>query len=91
MICLECKGENFILSTTKLVTEKFKIQKNGKLAKTPYYRYEDTDTSGEWDNIVICTNCSAEFAIKHVSHDDLIDDFDFSKVDLEKDGVVYDV
>lgn len=85
--CPICGGETFVLESTIIVTEKYKIYKNGTLSYHPIKTNVDDSDRADNDNIVRCTDCNSGFVLPHKSRYDLLHKVNFSKIDLRKDAV----
>jgi predicted nucleic acid-binding Zn-ribbon protein len=88
MKCLKCGCEKFILESMVFAKEKYTIYINGKRAVRPFSKEEDNELRAEFDNTVKCTNCNTEYVIFEKDRDDLLNNTDFSKVDLETEAEI---
>lgn len=87
MKCPKCGCEKFILETTVILTEKYKIYKNGRVSDHPTGLNIDDYDVAEYDNLVRCTSCNIGYAILDKSRPELIRKTDFSIVDLMTEGI----
>lgn len=87
MKCPKCGCESFILETTVIVTEEYKIYKNGKVSNHPIKTKISNYDMAENDNIIRCTNCNIGYVIPQKSRFELINKTDFSKIDLKTEGI----
>lgn len=82
MKCIKCKSENFTLETTVIVTEKYKIYKNGRVSDHPVKTEYDNQDMADNDNIVRCDNCKQGYVIKHQGRNDLLRKINFNDIAL---------
>jgi hypothetical protein len=86
MNCLKCNGNNFIIESTIILTEKYKIQKNGRVAEHPFEKKIDIDNAADYDHIIRCVNCKQGYSLQEKSRIDLLKKTDFTQIDLIKDA-----
>ena len=84
MKCPKCGCESFIVESDILVTEKYKIYKNGRVSDHPISKEICREDMAEYDNLVRCNNCKTAYSIHYKGRDDLLYKTDFSKVNLEE-------
>jgi len=84
--CPKCGCENFVLESTVIVTEKYKIYKNGRVSDHPVKTDFSNYDMAEYDNIIRCTNCNIGYVIPFKSRPELIRQTDYSKINLNNDG-----
>ncbi len=88
MKCIKCSSENFILESTIVLEEKYKIYKNGRIADHPFKKNIAAVDMADNDNIIRCIRCNATYVLVGKGRHDLIHKVDFKDVDLEKDAVI---
>lgn len=59
--CIKCGGDEFLIESTVVVTEIYKIFKNGKVARKPLDSYIVNDNLGEEDTILRCVKCKQAY------------------------------
>jgi len=87
MKCLKCGCEDFILESTIVVTEKYKIYKNGKTSDHPISKIITQADMTDNENILRCTKCNKGYVLPLKFRKDLINRVDFSKVDLKTESI----
>lgn len=87
MKCLKCSCENFILESTIIITENYKIYKNGRVSDHPISKDFCNGDMADNDNVIRCTNCKIGYVLPEYGRNDLLNKIDFSKVDL-KDAIM---
>jgi len=87
MKCLKCSCENFILESTIIITENYKIYKNGRVSDHPISTDFCNGDMADNDNVIRCTNCKIGYVLPECGRNDLLNKIDFSKVDL-KDAIM---
>lgn len=85
--CPKCKGEIFLIESTVLKTEHYKIYKNGRVSDHPIKTVFDDEDMAEHDNIFRCKTCNTGYIIPHIGRRDIIGKIDFSTTDLEEVGI----
>ncbi len=83
MKCLKCGCENFILETTVIIVEKYKIYKNGRVSDHPIEKEFCNGDMADDDNIIRCVNCKTGYILPYYGRNDLLNKVNFSKIDLE--------
>lgn len=82
MKCYKCGGNEFALESTIIVTEKYKIYKNGRVSDHPINREVNNQDMTDNENIVRCKGCNSGFVIPGKNRNELLYKTDFSKVNL---------
>ena len=88
MKCLKCGGENFILESSVLLIEKYKIFKNGKISNRPFEKIIDRVDMAENDNVLRCEKCDYTYAVFYKGRSELLSKTDYSMIDLSRDTEV---
>lgn len=90
MQCIKCNSENFILESTILLEEKYKIYKNGRVADHPFKEIIAAADMTDNENIIRCTDCNTAYVLVGTVRQDILRKTDFNLVDLEKDAIIVD-
>lgn len=85
MKCFKCNGENFVLETTIVKMEKYKIYKNGRIAQSPTETEIVDEDMTDNENIIRCVNCGQGYVLEKCRKE-LLNEINFNKVDLEIEG-----
>jgi len=86
MKCLKCGSENFILESDVLLTEKYRIFKNGRISNRPFEKIINRVDMAENDNVLRCEKCDCTYVLLYKGRDDLLSKIDYSQIDLERDA-----
>jgi len=86
MKCLECGSESFILESSVLLIEKYRIFKNGKISNHPFEKIIDRVDMAENDNVLRCKKCDRTYVLLYKGRGDLLSEIDYSTIDLERDA-----
>lgn len=58
MKCIKCNGENFILESSIVLKEKYRIYKNGKIAENYFLKEIEGEDMTDNENIIRCITCN---------------------------------
>ena len=82
--CPKCRREDFTIESTIIITEIYKIYKNGRVSDHPTKTDHSSEYMADNDNIIRCKKCNAGYVIPYEYRNDLLRKIDFSEIDLEK-------
>lgn len=88
MKCIKCGCENFILEITILITEKYKIYKNGRVSDHSISTVLEDKDMADNDNIIRCTGCCTGYVLPYQGRKELLYKINFSEIDFKKDAIV---
>lgn len=85
MKCPKCGRSDFILESSIVVKETYKIYKNGKVSDRPINVDITNQDMTENENIIRCLTCNQGYVLEK-SRRELLNETDFNQVDLNKEG-----
>lgn len=85
MKCPKCGGSDFVLESSVITTEIYKIYKNGRVPRHPFKTDITNEDMTDNENIIRCVTCRQGYVLEKYRRE-LLNETNFNQVDLENEG-----